>query len=261
MQWIIAVLCGSLMAGAIGRMRRCKGEKGARQLYRRAAWLMGGGVWLAMLAQEWMLWRSGMLSWATGLPLHLCSAMGVLTLPMLLTESTFLWHTALYAGMPGAAMALLFPAVADTAYPWLTRCAFCTMHALILLSPLLPLGLGRKPKPSGALQAGIFLVLLGSVAMIANRLSKGNYLFLAGAIPGTPLTLLSQGAIWRYRARLALLAALVLAGEGMCVGRIRRHGEKNAKNALRMFTSRKKYATLMAFAIRIEGRKKYGGKQ
>lgn len=226
MQWMIAVFCGVLTARAIGRMCRCEGEKAAWQVYRRATWIMGGGVWLAMLVQEWTLWRSGMLSWATGLPLHLCSAMGVLTLPMLLTESTFLWHTTLYAGMIGAAMALLFPAVADTAFPWLTRCAFCTMHVLILLSPLLPLGLGRKPKPSGTLQAGIFLVLLGSAAMIANRLSGGNYLFLAGAIPDTPLMLLSQGGIWRYRARLALLAALVFTGEGMCVRRIRRYGAK-----------------------------------
>lgn len=224
MQWMIAVFCGILTARAIGRMRRCEGEKAARQRYRRAAWLMGGGVWLAMLVQEWTLWRSGMLAWSTGLPLHLCSAMGVLTLPMLLTESSFLWHAALYAGMPGAMMALLFPAVAGTAFPWLTRCAFCTMHALILLSPLLPLGLGRKPKPSGALQAGSFLVMLGSAAMMANRLSGGNYLFLAGAIPGTPLMLLAQGGIWRYRAGLALLAALVLAGEGLCVEKIYRRG-------------------------------------
>lgn len=216
MQWVVVAVCGVAVLGAIRRMRR-SGEAEARGMYRRAAWLMGIGVWCAMLVQEWTLWRSGQLSLRTGLPLHLCSAMGVLTLPMLLTESTFLWHAALYAGMPGAAMALLFPAVADTAFPWLTRAAFYTMHALILLSPLLPLGLGRRPKPSGAWQAGTFLVMLGCIAMGVNRILGGNYLFLAGGIPGTPLMRWAQGGIWQYWWTLAMVCALVLTAEGVCV--------------------------------------------
>lgn len=225
MHWGIVALWGGITLLAIRRMRH-GGKSAARKTYRRCALVMGSGVWCAMLVQLWALWRSGLLSFATGLPLHLCSAMGVLTLPMLLTERRFLWHAALYAGMPGAAMALLFPAVADTAYPCLTQAAFTTMHALILFSPLLPLGLGWRPRPSGVLQAGLFLVLLGCAAMAVNRLCGGNYLFLAGAIPGTPLMLLMQGGIWRYRARLTLLSALVLTAEGACAGWIQRRCAK-----------------------------------
>lgn len=225
MQWGIVAVWGLIVLWAIRWMRH-GGKASARNIYRRCALVMGSGVWCAMLVQEWTLWRSGLLSLATGLPLHLCSAMGVLTLPMLLTESRFLWHAALYAGMTGAAMALLFPAVADTACPHLTQAAFYTMHALILWSPLLPLGLGRRPRASGVMQAGAFLVLLGCAAMAVNRLCGGNYLFLAGAIPGTPLMLLAQGGIWRYRARLALLAALFLTSEGTCAGCIQQRYAK-----------------------------------
>ena len=97
---------------------RCQGYPGAaRRLYRRAAWALGLLCLLAMLAQELMLLLSHQLSWRTGLPLHLCSAMGVLMLPTLLTGNESLRHAALYLGVPGALAALLFPAVLSTPWP------------------------------------------------------------------------------------------------------------------------------------------------
>ena len=198
-------------------LRLCGWPGAAKRLYRRCAWTAGLGVILAMLLQEGILWRSGQLTWQTGLPLHLCSLMGVVTLPMLLTGNAWLWHFALYAGMPGAALALVFPAVMATPWPRWTAFGFYTMHALLVFAPLLPLGLGRKPACRGAAQAWLMLLTAGVIAMVVNALAGSNYLFLAYPLAGTPLTLLARDGLWRYRLNLAVLSALVMALEGCTV--------------------------------------------
>ena len=192
-------------------------EKTALRLYRRAAWLLGGTILTAMAMQEVILLLAGQLSWATGLPLHLCSLMGILTLPALLTRRDTLLSALLYAGMPGAALALVFPAVADTPWPRLTGFLFCLMHAGIAFSPLLPLSLGWRPRPLGAMKAGLLLLGAGAAASAANGLTGGNYLFLAGPVTGTPLMLLGGGSSVVYRLLLAALAILLLSGEAAIV--------------------------------------------
>lgn len=187
------------------------------RIYRLGAMALGGSIWAAMVAQEVILARAGQLSWASGLPLHLCSLMGLLVVPALLTRQDALLHTLLYAGTPGALLALLFPAVADTPWPCWTSFFFCAMHAGLACAPLLPMMLGWRPRPEGALQAWLFLLLAGGIAMAANALTCGNYLFLAGPVAGTPLMLLSRWGSTVYRLLLAILAAVVLAGEGLVV--------------------------------------------
>ena len=184
------------------------------QLYRLTAALLGSGIWLAMAAQEVILALAGQLQWATALPLHLCSMMGLLALPALLTRRDTLLHTLLYAGAPGALLALLFPAVAETPWPGWTRFFFCAMHAGLVCAPLLPMTLGWRPRPEGALQEWLFLLLAGSIALVANAFTGGNYLFLAGPVPGTPLIPLAQWGSTVYRILLALIAAVLLAAEG-----------------------------------------------
>ncbi len=204
--------------------RRCGWPGAAHRLYRRASWLTGGGIWCAMLLQEWVLWRSGQLTWQTGLPLHLCSMMGVLALPMLLTENRLLWHFALYAGMPGALLALIFPAVLDTPWPELTQLGFHSLHALLFLSPLLPLGLGKQPEGAGVLHAWIILLGAGCAVMVVNGLLGSNYLFLAGPAPVAPMLFLAQKGIWLYRLALVLLSALVIGAQGIVMYRLSRCG-------------------------------------
>ena len=198
----------------------------ANRRYRRAAWTLGLTIWLAMGVQEAALLVSGKLGWHTGLPLHLCSLMGVLSLPMLLTRRPLLMNAALYAGVPGAVLALLFPAVLDTCWPLATTLAFHTLHAGLVCAPLLPMGMGWRPAARGALHAGIVVLAAGLAALAVNPLTGGNYLFLAGPVAGTPLTWLARGSIHLYRLRLTGLAALVLALEAAAVRGANRIGQK-----------------------------------
>ncbi len=203
----------SVWARRIRLLYRTGFRAASRRLYFLTALCLGAVTCTAMLAQELILARCGQLSWRTGLPLHLCSCMGVLTLPMLLTGNRHLTHLSLYLGLPGAAAALLFPAVAPTPWPQLTALAFHTMHTGVLLAPLLPLLTGWRPAPEGVWEAGGFLVLLALVALGVNALTGGNYLFLQSPASSGPLGLLAGHGVTAYRLLLTLLAAAVLALE------------------------------------------------
>ena len=224
MRWVVLAVMSGLVAAAMGRVRSLRGEGG--QMYRKVAWALGLTVCGAMAVQEGVLLASGMLTWQTGLPLHLCSMMGVLTLPMLVSGRRFLWHLSLYLGLPGAALALLFPAVLVTPWPLVTELSFFILHAGLVLAPLLPLCLGQRPSPWGAAAAGGFLLAAGLVVMAVNARLGSNYLFVSGAIPGTPLEWLAQWGTAGYRALLASLCALLLAAEAAGVWLIGRRAKK-----------------------------------
>ena len=217
MQYIIL---GALAAWTFRAARRIR-LNAAR--YRRYAWSLGGVIWLAMGTQETILLLSGQLTHASALPLHLCSLTGVLTLPMLLGRSRFLRSAALFVGVPGAVLALLFPAVLQTPWPTLTALAFHTLHAGLVCAPALPIAAGWRPRPGDALVAGGFLLCAGGIALLVNPLTGGNYLFLAGPVAGTPLAWLGQWGLWPYRGLLACLAALMLAAEAAAVSLANRH--------------------------------------
>ena len=180
-----------------------------------------------MAVQEGVLLLAGMLTWQTGLPLHLCSMMGVLTLPMLLSGRRFLWHLSLYLGLPGAALALLFPAVLVTPWPFVTELSFFILHAGLVLAPLLPLCLGKRPMPWGAAAAGGFLAAAGLAVMAINERLGSNYLFVSWAIPGTPLEWLARWGMAGYRALLAALCGALLAAEAAGVRLMGRRAQKN----------------------------------
>lgn len=215
-QYGLLIVAGAATGMLLRRMtflRRCGWHGSAQRLYRRAAWVMGLGAYAAMALQEAVLLGSGLLTWRTGLPLHLCSLTGLLVLPMLLTENRLLWHVSLYLGMPGALLALLFPAVLNTQWPKLTALGFHLLHVLVLLAPLLPLGLGRRPEPRGAAQAWLLMAVTALVVMAVNALLGSNYLFLSGPVEGTPLMGMARwGAGW-YRGILAGVCTLVIAAE------------------------------------------------
>lgn len=226
----LTLLLFSPLIPACLRLRRLRREgrlDAAQRLYRLLAALCGGAILLSMAAQEALLMLCGQLTWATGLPLHLCSLMGLLALPTLLTRSETLMHVLLLAGAPGAALALMFPAIAATPYPRAMAFFFCLMHAGIVASPLLPLAMGWTPRVQGAGKAFLFLLLAGLIASIANRLTGGNYLFLAGPVAGTPLLLLARWGGGAYRVMLAALAGIVLMAEALILRLLtgRRNGE------------------------------------
>ena len=231
MQWAVLAVMGApviLAMKRIGQLRASGHERRALCLYRQAAWTLGLTVWGAMAAQEGVLLAAGMLNWRTGLPLHLCSMMGVLALPMLVSGRRFLWHLSLYLGLPGAALAMLFPAVLPTPWPLTTELSFYALHAGLMLAPLLPLGLGRRPSPQGAVAAGGFLLVAGLAVMAVNARLGSNYLFVGWAVPGTPLELLARWGMPGYRLLLAGGCALLLSAEGLGVRALSRLMEKRA---------------------------------
>lgn len=208
-----------ILSPCLRALRRAPSAGTALRLYRRTAWGLGCVILLAMAAQEVILLLAGQLTWATALPLHLCSLMGVTALPALLSRRDTLLHALFYAGLPGALLALAFPAVAQTPWPGWTAFFFHLMHAGLVCAPLLPWLTGWRPRPEGALQAWLFLLGAGAMAMAVNALTGGNYLFLSGPVAGTPLMALARWGRPVYRLLLALLAAALLAGEGLIVRR------------------------------------------
>lgn len=219
MQYALLTVAAVLVATGARRVRLLMSVgliKRAHRLYRIMACSIGLLALLAMAAQMLMLWLCGLLSWRSALPLHLCSAMGLLTLPMLVLEKRWLWHIALYAGTPGALLALVFPAVQRV--PWMSAMllAFYTLHAAVALAPLLPLAMGERPDPLGTLNAAAFLCVLALCALLVNRVTGGNYLFLELPVPGTPLAALASHGLSAYRLSLAAIACACLALEGLC---------------------------------------------
>lgn len=212
MQYLILALA------ALWTRRACRLIRHEPRLYRRFAWMLGLVIALAMAVQETILLLSGLLTWATGLPLHLCSLLGVLTLPMLIGRSRLLRSAALFIGVPGAALALVFPAVLATPWPQATALAFHSLHAGLVCAPWLAVSGGWRPHPRDAGLAGLFLLTAAAAAMVVNPLTGGNYLFLAYPIAGTPLAWLGQWGIWPYRGLLALLAGLALACGALICG-------------------------------------------
>lgn len=220
MQFGLLIVLGTalgLMMRRITLLRRQGLMPIARRLYLRTAWSMIAAVWVSMLTQELILLLDGRLTWQTGLPLHLCSAMGVLLAPMLLCGSIPLWHAALYLGVPGGLAALIFPSIIASSWPQAMRLAFYMTHCMIVLAPLLPMSLGYAPHPLGTLHALGFLLLLGFTALAINGITGANYLFLSLPAGGTPLALLAGGSVAAYRLALLAIAGFVLLLEGLAV--------------------------------------------
>lgn len=185
----------------------------ARRRYRIASAGLGGLILTAMAMQELLLLKAGLLTWQTGLPLHLCSLMGLLTLPMLWTRQPLLLNVSFFAGIPGAALALVFPAVVDTPWPRITALAFDALHAGLVCAPLLPMAMGWRPEPGGAHGAWWTLLLAACVVSFVNGVTGANYLFLAGPVDGTPLVFLARWGSRVYRLLLMMLTTLVLTAE------------------------------------------------
>lgn len=123
----------------------------------------------------------------TLLPLHLCSLSAFIALGALVTQSraceAFLW----YLGLPGAAAALIFPAVEPSRWYLSMYTSFFLTHALIVFVPLLAAADGRLPQRKDA--GPVFLVgnLMLLVVYGVDRLIDANYMFLRWAPAGTPL--------------------------------------------------------------------------
>lgn len=146
----------------------------------------------------------------TLLPLHLCSLSAFVTLYLLATGSRACFHFCWYLGMPGAALALVFPAVEPSSWPNLMATAFMLTHALVTFAPLLLCAQGRLPAPRAA--GGVLLVgnVFFAFTFFINKLIGANYMFLLKAPSGTPLEWMEGLGRVGYFACLELGAVLTV---------------------------------------------------
>lgn len=145
--------------------------------------------------------------WQEALPLHLCSISALLALAAAFgargTALDFLW----YLGMPGALLALVFPAPALSRFQALLNASYVTTHALILVIPIVVMMLGTWPRAG---RSPVMFMILQGIALVAygaNRMLKTDFLFLMAPPAGTPLVWVFS---WGYPAYLMVLEVLML---------------------------------------------------
>jgi len=148
------------------------------------------------------------------LPLHLCSLSGMAAAALALSPREgmldFLW----YLGMPGAALALLFPAPAASKCQALMTGAYVLTHALILLIPACLMLRGMRPRRHASAMMLLVLNAWALLAAFVNRALGTDFLFLSAPPAGTPLqALYAFGAPVYLCALEAMMAALCLMME------------------------------------------------
>lgn len=125
--------------------------------------------------------------WREAIPLHLCSLSALAALILSVGPRAplldFLW----YLGMPGALLALLFPAPAISRWQTLLNLSYFVTHALILLLPAWAIGMGEHPRAGRTLPMMATLQIIALAAGAANHLLGTDFLFLSAPPTGTPL--------------------------------------------------------------------------
>ena len=146
--------------------------------------------------------------WREAIPLHLCSlsALSAIWLAFFPRQALldFLW----YLGMPGAALALLFPAPAVSRLQALLDASYVVTHALILVIPAVRMACGMRPQRGRSLAMMGTLLVIAAVAGAVNRRLGTDFLFLAAPPAGTPLEAVFDAG---YAIYLAFLLSMMLA--------------------------------------------------
>jgi hypothetical integral membrane protein (TIGR02206 family) len=183
---------------------------GAKKARRTTAAVLACGLLLSMASQLWLLQLDGLLDLRSGLPLHLCGFSALLCMLLCWRWEEHSFHFVVLLGLPGALLALVFPAAAVCSHPLWMRTAFIRLHALI---PAVCLFLLAQKKPLPSDPRRVFLLGNGLMLLAActNALTGSNYLFLRAAPVGTPLAWLIRPGYGTYLAGLELLCMLVLS--------------------------------------------------
>lgn len=149
------------------------------------------------------------------IPLHLCSvsalAAAVLAFVPVRAIVDYLW----LLGMPGAVLALVFPAPAVSRWQTLFTACYVTTHALIVLIGLAALAMGERPRAGRSPAMLAALQALALTAFFVNRALGTDFLFLAAPPVGTPLAWIARAGYGAYIAFLqGAAAAMCLLMEG-----------------------------------------------
>lgn len=121
------------------------------------------------------------------LPLHLCGLSALCAICLALRPRAVLLDWLWYLGMPGALLALMFPAPAVSRYQTAMNLSYAVTHMMILLIPGFLLDLGMRPNRG---RASAMALLLNAVALpvsVVNRWLGTDFLFLSAPPAGTPL--------------------------------------------------------------------------
>ncbi len=168
---------------------------------------MGLALAASMAVTEGLLISQG--RWPEAIPLHLCSVAALAAFAAAMGWggdgiADFLW----YLGLPGAVLALAFPAPAQSRHQALFTASYVVTHLLIVLVPLALMRAGRRPRAGRTLRVMLGLQGLALTAGSVNRMLGTNFLFLSAPPAGSPLVFVfSRG----YPLYLLTLEAMMLA--------------------------------------------------
>lgn len=125
--------------------------------------------------------------WQEAIPLHLCSVSAIMAACLALFPGQILLDALWYLGMPGAALALLFPAPAVSRFQLLLTGSYILTHAMILIIPVCRMAAGMRPRGGRTGWMMLFLLALSAAAHAVNVRLHTDFLFLEAPPPGTPL--------------------------------------------------------------------------
>lgn len=173
---------------------------------KRLFYALFGVLICSMIVTEGLLLSEG--RWREAVPLHLCSISAIAAALLALGRRQFLLNFLWYLGMPGAALALLFPAPAVSFCQTWMNASYFTTHALILLIPICRMISGMRPETGKIWRMMLVLLGIAGAAAAANSAFKTNFLFLSLPPAGTPLESVFSFGAPVYRLMLFVIMLL-----------------------------------------------------
>jgi hypothetical integral membrane protein (TIGR02206 family) len=150
------------------------------------------------------------LSWDYTLPMHLCDWAAFITLAALLRRSPLAFEVAYCWGLAGTVQALFTPAIEVNDSPAVFP--FFLVHSIIPASVLwLIFECGMRPRPGAYWRVMLWSEIYLGCALLVNRLTGGNYGFLAGRPAAHSLLDYYSDTPWIYVLQINLTAAVVFA--------------------------------------------------
>lgn len=149
------------------------------------------------------------LSWS--LPLHLCGLSLILSIVMLFARSYRLYEFLYFAGIGGALQALATPAAILSGFPHYTYYYFFIAHGGIIIACLyMTWVVGFRPTLGSLGRTMLYLNLLLLPVALVNKLTEGNYMFIARK-PSDPSLIDMLGPWPWYLVSMELVALAVFA--------------------------------------------------
>lgn len=181
---------------------------------------MGAALLLSLAATMAMMAAQGRAREA--IPLHLCGLSALAAVAVALGARGFALDFLWYIGLPGALLALIFPAPAISRWQTALNLSYAATHALIVLIPLCAMARGARPGRDSAPTVLIALQFAGLAAFAVNRALGTDFMFLCAPPAGTPLEAVFE---WGYLPYLCALEGMMLACS-LLMGALLRVGER-----------------------------------